>query len=241
MIDYVVTRYLYEGPYKFNPGQLTDLRSSLVNNTFFASLVVKNKLHKFLRHLNPGLFSAIGRFVASQEQDNSCQEEEDTADSWKQELINLNTPQKEPDDPDFARKALEGHYCEEAECNDSEEVEVPKALGDLFESLMGAVFLDCGMSLDSVWRIIYRMFGQEIETFTRCVPVPPVRALLERFPEAKFSAAEILNSGKVKVGLTVTGNTLSCVAKSKKLAKTALAKKCLRMVKQQKRLDHEQC
>lgn len=55
------------------------------------------------------------------------------------------------------------------------------------------------------------------------------------------SAAEILNSGKVKVGLTVTGNTLSCVAKSKKLAKTALAKKCLRMVKQQKRLDHEQC
>lgn len=107
VIDYVVTRYLYEGPYKFNPGQLTDLRSSLVNNTFFASLVVKNKLHKFLRHLNPGLFSAIGRFVASQEQDNSCQEEEDTADSWKQELINLNTPQKEPDDPDFARKALE--------------------------------------------------------------------------------------------------------------------------------------
>lgn len=33
-----------------------------------------------------------------------------------------------------------------------EDVEVPKAMGDIFESLAGAVYLDCDMNLDVVWR-----------------------------------------------------------------------------------------
>jgi len=41
-------------------------------------------------------------------------------------------------------------------------VEVPKALGDVFESVAGATFLDSGMSLDAVWRVYYRMMKTEI-------------------------------------------------------------------------------
>ena len=37
-------------------------------------------------------------------------------------------------------------------------VEVPKVLGDLFEALVCAVFLDCGMNLDCVWGVFYPMF-----------------------------------------------------------------------------------
>ncbi|CAN8000648.1 unnamed protein product, partial [Ixodes hexagonus] len=237
VIDYLVTRYLYEVPKKFNPGQLTDLRSSLVNNTFFASLVVKYGLHRCFKHCNPSLFSAIGRFVNSQALGRSEEGELDERldEAWLEEarqgLLDLNAPTEKADDDNYW-KVLERHYCHEEECQEPEEVEVPKALGDLFESLIGAVFLDCGMSLDRVWHIIYRMFGREIESFTQNVPVPPVRELVERFPDAKFSPAEILSNNKVKVQLTVTGKTFACVAKSKKLAKMALAKKCLRMVKQ---------
>lgn len=235
VIDYLVTRYLYELPRKFNPGQLTDLRSSLVNNTFFASLVVKYGLHGCFKHCNPSLFSAIGRFVNYQAQAREEEREEgelpDEDREERQDFPDLNAPLDGTED-DTYWKVLERHYCHEEECQEPEEVEVPKALGDLFESLMGAVFLDCGMSLDRVWRIIYRMFGQEIESFSQNVPVPPVKELTERFRDARFGPAELLGNNKVKVQLTVTGKTFSCVAKNKKLAKMALAKKCLRMVKQ---------
>jgi endoribonuclease Dicer len=47
----------------------------------------------------------------------------------------------------------------------AEDIEVPKALGDIFESLAGAVFVDSGMSLDTVWRVFYRMMKPEIGYF----------------------------------------------------------------------------
>ena len=34
---------------------------------------------------------------------------------------------------------------------------MPKALGDIFESVAGAVYLDSGMSLDVVWRVFSRI------------------------------------------------------------------------------------
>ena len=32
-------------------------------------------------------------------------------------------------------------------------MEVPKVLGDLFEAIVGAVFVDCGHDLATVWRV----------------------------------------------------------------------------------------
>ena len=37
-------------------------------------------------------------------------------------------------------------------CNVASELEVPKVLGDIFESVAGAIFIDSGMSLDAVWK-----------------------------------------------------------------------------------------
>ena len=44
------------------------------------------------------------------------------------------------------------------DCEDVEELEPPKALGDVLESLAGALFLDSGMSLEVVWNIFYPFF-----------------------------------------------------------------------------------
>ncbi|XP_054928219.1 uncharacterized protein [Dermacentor andersoni] len=41
--DYLITRHLYDDPQRHSPGTLTDLRSPLVNNTFFASMAVKEE------------------------------------------------------------------------------------------------------------------------------------------------------------------------------------------------------
>lgn len=50
------------------------------------------------------------------------------------------------------------------DCVMAEDIDVPKALGDIFESLAGAVFIDSGMSLDTVWKVFYRLMKNEIGT-----------------------------------------------------------------------------
>ena len=40
---------------------------------------------------------------------------------------------------------------------DEEGIEAPKVLGDIFESVAGAVFLDSGMDLTKTWGVYYRM------------------------------------------------------------------------------------
>ena len=63
----------------------------------------------------------------------------------------------------------------EEESDDAEEVEVPKALGDIFESVAGAVYLDSGLSLDAVWAVYFPMMRAEIEAFSKSVPKSPIR------------------------------------------------------------------
>lgn len=38
-----------------------------------------------------------------------------------------------------------------------EDIEVPKAMGDIFESLAGAIYMDSRMSLETVWQVYYPM------------------------------------------------------------------------------------
>jgi len=53
VLDFVITRHLYDDSRQYTPGVLTDLRSALVNNSIFASFVVKHNFHKvpLTRHI----------------------------------------------------------------------------------------------------------------------------------------------------------------------------------------------
>lgn len=76
VLDYLITRHLYEDLRQHSPGALTDLRSALVNNTIFASLAVRHDFHKYFRHLSPGLNDVIDRFVRIQVENNHSISEE---------------------------------------------------------------------------------------------------------------------------------------------------------------------
>ncbi len=41
-------------------------------------------------------------------------------------------------------------------------VDVPKVLGDIFESVAGAIFFDSGMSLDCVWKSYFPFLHEEM-------------------------------------------------------------------------------
>ncbi|CAO1434532.1 unnamed protein product [Diamesa serratosioi] len=203
VLDYLITRYLYEDKRKHSPGALTDLRSALVNNTIFASLAVRHKFHKYFRHLSPGLNDVIDRFVRIQ--NDNCH--------------NISE---------------EYYYLIEDECDEAEDVEVPKALGDVFESVAGAVFLDSNMSLDAVWSVYWKMMGKEIEQFSCAVPKSPIRELLEMEPEtAKFGKPEKLADGRrVRVTVEIFGKGIfRGIGRNYRIAKCTAAKCALRQLK----------
>ncbi|XP_046835523.1 endoribonuclease Dcr-1 [Vespa crabro] len=203
VLDYLITRHLYEDSRQHSPGALTDLRSALVNNTIFASLAVRCGFHKYFRHLSPGLSVVINRFVRIQEENGHSISEE-------------------------------YYLIGEDECEEAEDVEVPKALGDVFESLAGAIYLDSGMSLDAVWGVYYNIMKSEIEQFSTNVPKSPIRELLELEPEtAKFSNPEKLADGRrVRVTVDVFGKgSFKGIGRNYRIAKCTAAKCALKKLK----------
>lgn len=203
VLDYLITRHLYEDMRQHSPGALTDLRSALVNNTIFASLAVRCGFHKYFRHLSPGLNVVIDRFVRIQEENGHSISEE-------------------------------YYLIGEDDCEEAEDVEVPKALGDVFESLAGAIYLDSGMSLDAVWSVYYRIMKSEIEQFSTNVPKSPIRELLELEPEtAKFGKPEKLADGRrVRVTVDVFGKgSFKGIGRNYRIAKCTAAKCALKKLK----------
>ncbi|KAM9291819.1 endoribonuclease Dicer isoform 2-T4 [Morus bassanus] len=203
ILDYLITKHLYEDPRQHSPGVLTDLRSALVNNTIFASLAVKYDYHKYFKAVSPELFHVIDDFVQFQMEKNEMQ-------GMDSEL----------------RRSEEDEEKEE-------DIEVPKAMGDIFESLAGAIYMDSGMSLEMVWQVYYPMMRPLIEKFSANVPRSPVRELLEMEPEtAKFSPAERTYDGKVRVTVEVVGKgKFKGVGRSYRIAKSAAARRALRSLK----------
>ncbi|KAG5887607.1 hypothetical protein JTB14_002616 [Gonioctena quinquepunctata] len=160
VLDFLVTCYVYESCGNLNPGQLTDLRSALVNNNTFASLVVRNGLHKFLLMINSKLQGLIDRFVAL-----------------------MVKKDYEVDDEVLI-------LLEDEEFRLAEAVDVPKVLGDIFEALAGAIFLDSGKDLKTVWNVFYKLMFREITKFSKNVPMNIIRRLYEwNGANPKFGAA----------------------------------------------------
>ncbi|KAJ8678833.1 hypothetical protein QAD02_014620 [Eretmocerus hayati] len=205
ILDFLLTAHIYETCGNLDPGELTDLRSALVNNITFACLAVRYGLNTALLSHAPKLFEAIDRFV-------KFQEERDY--EVNDELLWI--------------------LLEEEECQISEHVDVPKALGDIFESVIGAIFLDLKKDLQKTWQVIYCLMKKEIDLFSRNVPKQPIRVIHET-PGAhpKFSVAEkVETSSTMMVTLSVIINGkrkyFHGFGTTKKLAKCAASKLALK-------------
>ncbi|KAI6224621.1 hypothetical protein M3Y95_00772100 [Aphelenchoides besseyi] len=204
VLDYLITRFLFEHDGRFAPGILTDLRSALVNNTIFASLAVKHRLHKFFLTLSGNLAAKIEKFVKI------CQNKEATS------CFNFNA---------------ELFMVTEEEVEDEEDVEVPKALGDIFESLAGAIYLDCGMDLEVVWRVYYNLMKDEIESCCKNPPLSPVRELFElKGSNAYFTKLErVMETNKIRVTVQIDENLrFDGMGRSFRIAKATAAKRALK-------------
>ncbi|CAK9806078.1 Endoribonuclease Dicer [Anthophora quadrimaculata] len=205
ILDFLITVYIYEKCDNLNPGTMTDLRSALLNNITFACLTVRLGLHTGLLSYAPLLNNAIERFVRFQEERNHVINDEIL---WV--------------------------LLEEPECNVGEYVNVPKVLGDLFESSIGAIYLDSDKSLTTVWNIIYSIMHAEIDEFSKNIPKQSIRVLYEtQGARPQFLNATILegtNTVVVPLKATVAGKVklFYGYGMNKKQAKCAAAKLALK-------------
>ena len=189
-----------------DPGKLTDLRSALVNNTTLACIIVRNDIHKHMFYENYALSEAIKKFTNFQQSQNH----------------------EVTDQVELMRT--------ENDTNIVKSIEVPKALGDVFESIVGAVFLDTNLSLKKTWDVIYKLMQREIHKFMHDVPINIIRRLFEfqgGKAEPKFYSTEVIN-GDDNVAVPVKIKTLDGTekifigfGKNRKIAKIAAAKKAL--------------
>lgn len=145
-LDYLVTRFYYDSPSLYSPAVLTDLKSAMVNNQTFAVIAVKNHYHLYLKHLSVSLNLIVDRFVQTQEE-NGHMLIHDVSTSLKTfKLAGLLK----------IYQMLKQYFVLEETDNPKEwiasNIDVPKVLGDIFESVAGAIFVDSGMSLDAVWK-----------------------------------------------------------------------------------------
>lgn len=184
ILDFLISAYIFEHKSRMTPGQLTDLRSALVNNTTLACICVRHRFHFFILAENAKLSESIQSFVQFQESQNH------RVTNHVRILMEERDVQPEPldsdDEIDFAEVAVaaKANAIKSAEetligdYNISHNVDVPKALGDILEALIAAVYLDC-RNLQTTWEVIYRLFEPELNEFSRNVPMNPIRQLNE--------------------------------------------------------------
>lgn len=224
VLDYLVTRYIYEDPQQFKPGDLTDLRAALTNNSFFGSLAVKHNFHRHLKMNSYELYRSINSF----------------ADKFKTNPTDI----------------VYGNFMQlidEREVNTLEETEIPKALGDVFEAVAGAIYLDSKYSLDAVWRVYYPLmkieFGESIsaitkrtfnkfyllysDEFSKNIPKSPLSLLYIKFPmSVAFSKPKKVDKSQYSVTVTVKNKdcAFSELGSGKNLywAKNSAAKRALK-------------
>ncbi|XP_018354963.1 PREDICTED: endoribonuclease Dicer [Trachymyrmex septentrionalis] len=211
IIDFLITCYIYENGPNLSPGDLTDLRSALVNNITFACLSVRHGLHTALLTYAPKLHEIIDCFVRFQEERDYVVNDE---------LLYV--------------------LIEEDECNLTEYVDVPKVLGDLFESLIGAIYLDSGKNLTKTWEIIYSFMHKEIDEFSRNIPKQPIRVIYENTDiRPKFLEATLIKGTStvmVPLKITIAGKEklFYGFGVNKKQAKCAAAKQALKRLQLEK-------
>ncbi|XP_015784164.1 endoribonuclease Dicer [Tetranychus urticae] len=180
ILDYLITSYIFDNQkyQHLKPGEVTIIRQALVNNDYFATISLVNGFDKFIFHLSPTLYKEINTF----------REQLTKADLFGENKIKLGS---------FLLDNLEMETL----------TEPPKALGDIFESIAGAIYLDSGNSLSTVWHIYCKFFCNELEFFCANVPKSPILRLFEAFPFAKFVSEKLPNkeSKRKRLNLIVDG------------------------------------
>ena len=197
ILDFLITLHIYVKKPELSPGDLTSLRSALVNNNTFALLVIKYKFDRFLKHLSPTLQDSILEFL------NITSNDTHTLDMCFENPFVI-----------VPENSEEGYHA-------------PKVLGDVFESIIGAVFLDSHLNLVKTWEVMYPLMEFIIEKYTDDIPLNPIREFYEKHVDGELTYHVVDETTVVCVAKYANSKTKTGMGKSRRIAKSAACYKAL--------------
>ncbi|KAJ3119787.1 hypothetical protein HK098_005132 [Nowakowskiella sp. JEL0407] len=133
VLGFVIMRYLYKRYPNFPPEELTDYRSNLVGNQFLSCVSGQLGFPRLLRYNSKAMQPRIEEFMTCLEKvldDNKDCEGEVMQKVLKGEKFTMELP--------------------------TILVEPPKYLADIYEAILGAVFLDSGCDVEAGWAVVKR-------------------------------------------------------------------------------------
>ena len=175
ILDILIACYIYQSHPEMDPGQLSDLKSALVRNSTLAKICTKQKLYHFLKYNSPELYNVLSKFYSNftQEQLNSW------ANSFSLGLVVI---------PEIEEDTLDEQPVFDLEYK---VVQTPKILGDIVESVIGAIYLDCGEDMSKVWEVIWPWFEPYYNYYSQHPCKGPRAMLYELYPGLKTSQVKV--------------------------------------------------
>lgn len=143
ILDWLVSRFLFNSNPTSTPGDLSILRQSIVSNESLGLISLNLELYQFLSHESPTIDADISDFKGFLER--------------KEQSFALQCP-----------KVCTGSLT-------------LKVLGDLFEALVGAVFVDSGCNILTTWNVVKPLILDSVEHYVDPLTVAksPIRLFIE--------------------------------------------------------------
>ena len=181
-----------------------------MNNNTLAGICVDRELHGHLLYMSSELLHKITYY---------CENYKDT--STKNALTSN----------------LERSHEEEVPEIELFEISGPKALGDMVEAILGAVYLDSKCDLKQTWSVVKKIYGQTLSDVLERPQKSFMTQLFEKFPvnnghKIKFETSDVSKDGKVTVVVKIDEQEeFKGIGPNKKMAKLAAAKCALQKTK----------
>jgi dsRNA-specific ribonuclease len=161
LLDFMINCWLFQKYPNINEGQLTTLKDLAVCNQAICALSVYLKLHKFLQM---GIQAPFAAALSDLTMDLSVTRK--AADAWLDRESEQGTSEAvSPDESAVPSPSPSPTLQQGAKENEEPplihywaDVREIKALADLVESLLGAVFVDSGFSMEATWNFFSRFY-----------------------------------------------------------------------------------
>ncbi|KAJ1973916.1 Dicer-like protein 1 [Dimargaris verticillata] len=160
VVDFLSIKRLYHRFPTATPELLTNMRVASVNNNFLATVCHALGLHKAIIHLSPALADAISAYIQHREARASATITQCISQMLSAPAVASSSgapgtdgAQSDQDQPVPGRDQVE----DEAHFEYWFDLEPPKVLGDVIESLFGAVFVDAQMDIAAAQALYDRL------------------------------------------------------------------------------------
>ncbi|KAJ1747856.1 Dicer-like protein 1 [Coemansia sp. RSA 1821] len=172
ILDFLLTKRYYDYHPPLSSHRITLIKHVAASNDLFGVILVQHGLHKYIRHSSAMLQGSIDDYELRLE--NACktwrgnrQNYQTTGDMSEQpsDPHELDTPPMKQRRVSSGSEKLDFDVYADLPPEVWNSVRAPKVLGDLLESLIGAVYVDAGMDFDAVVRVYEHMLSPFLSRF----------------------------------------------------------------------------